>query len=340
MIAGNREFIMFCKLAGSITFATFLFTNAFAAGVPIPNSRPTCAMNPDFTVADFSVPLVNLVAGGRSALEQLKLFKVSTVFRYYDHENETLPGKTLFRAESDAIISAGLKIGVVFQHHNDDPAKFLVPDAGTKDAERALKLADENSQPYNSAIYFGIDGPEKHLDPLIKEYNLNGGDPMSEERKAELRQQKRYYFISSYENFLKYGKEAFNVDKLDKVKPAMMKPVIVRYFDSINQVFRTHAQQHRGTSFKVGMYCTAAMCLLGDDKKLAEFFWISPEGRNDQEYPQFLQRNGRWNLVQQLPTICLNWGPAPDGQKMEFDFNYVNPKKMDFGQWGTKRLQN
>ena len=64
------------------------------------------------------------------ALKALKTFKLDTVFRYYDYKNETLPGKTLHPDESDAIIAAGLKIGIVFQHHNDDPAKFLDPKIG------------------------------------------------------------------------------------------------------------------------------------------------------------------------------------------------------------------
>jgi glycoside hydrolase-like protein len=339
MIATNSEFRMRWRLVGSITLAAFLGTSAFAGDdVPIPGNRPECALNPNFTVADFSAPLLNLAADqGRSALEQLKAFKIDTVFRYYDHEDETLPGKTLFQPESDAIISAGLKIGVVFQHRNDDPAKFLAPDSGTRDAERALKLADENRQPYDSAIYFTVDGPERHLGPLIQEYDRNKGNPMSEDRKSELRQQKKSYFIVSYENFLRHGKEAFKLDKLNKVTPAMMKPVITRYFDAIRQTFLAYAQQHGGKGYKVGMYCTAAMCMLGDDRKLAEFFWISPEGRRDPEYRQFLQRSGHWILVQQLSSICPNWGLTPDHRRLEFDFNYVNPQKADFGQWGTKR---
>ena len=339
MITTNWEFRMPWKFASSIICAALLGTGAVAADdVAIPHDRPECALNPSFTVADFSVPLSNLAADqGRSALEQLKLFRISTVFRYYDHEDETLPGKTLLHPESDAIISSGLKIGVVFQHHNDDPAKFLDPESGTKDAARALKLADENRQPYDSAIYFGVDGPERHLDPLIQEYNLNNGNPMSEARKAELRQQKRFYFIASYEEFLRYGKEALKLDKLNNVTPAMMKPVISRYFDRIGQAFRAYEKQHGGKGYRIGMYCTAAMCQLGNDQKLAEFFWISPEGRNDPEYLRFLKRSGHWSLVQQLPTICPNWGSAPDHQRLEFDFNYVNPQNVNFGQWGAKR---
>jgi hypothetical protein len=313
---------------------------AIAEDIPIPAKRPDCDSIPGFTVADFSMPVANvLTPEGLPALKQLRNFKVDTIFRYYDHENETLRGKTLHHDESDAIIASGLKLGVVFQHHNDDPAKFLAPDAGTKDAERALKLADENKQPYGSAIYFGIDGPERHLDPLIAEFKLNGGKPMSDDRKEQLRQQRKSYFTESYDNFLHYGKEAFRIDKLDTVTPQMMGPVIARYFASIAGVFRAYARAHGGSGYKIGMYCTAAMCLLGDDQKFAEYFWISPEGRNDAEYQKFLDRVTRWNLIQQLPTSCPGWGPTPDNLGMEFDFNYVNSKRPNFGQWTTKRAQ-
>jgi glycoside hydrolase-like protein len=324
---------MHWKLIAPITLAALFGISASAADdIPVPVRSPECASNPGFTAVDFSMPLTNLVAEqGRSALEQLRMFGINTVFRYYDHVDETLPGKTLLPLESDAILSAGLKIAVVFQHHNDDPAKFLAPDAGTRDAERALQLADQNRQPYNSAIYFGIDGPERHLGPLIQEYKFNNGSPMRDDRKAK----SRPYFVRSYEDFLRYGRDAFSLVALDKVTPEMMKPVIIRYFDSIHRTFQAYARQHGGNGYKIGLYCTAAMCLLGDDKKLADYFWVSPEGRNDPEYRQFLQGSDRWNLVQQLPTTCGKW--SGDHRKIEFDFDTVRPQKADFGQWATKR---
>ncbi|HEY6259802.1 MAG TPA: glycoside hydrolase domain-containing protein [Xanthobacteraceae bacterium] len=309
-----------------------------ADDVRIPEKRPACLASREFTVADFSVPLSKLLSDKKSpALEALKAFNVDTIFRYYDQEDETLPGKTLSGEESDAILAAGLKIGVVFQHHNDDPTKFLDPSSGTKDAERALKLADDNRQPYGSAIYFAVDGPERHLDPLIREYRLNGGRAMPDARKAQLREQKKDYFIESYDNFLNYGRDAFHIDRLDRVTVAMMKPVIARHFSSIRGSFQAYAQEHAGNGYKIGMYCTAAMCLLGDDSKLAEYFWVSPEGRRDPEYRKFLQREGHWHLVQQLPTPCPGWGPTPDQRQLEFDFNQISAKHPDFGQWATKR---
>jgi hypothetical protein len=188
---------------GAAVIAIFAAKVVRAEEIPIPNQNPTCIEHRNFSVADFSVPLSKLLSERKlPALKVLKTFKVDTVFRYYDYKNETLPGKTLHPDESDAIIASGLKIGVVFQHHNDDPAKFLDPSSGTNDAEQALKLADENRQPYGSAIYFSVDGPELHLDPLIKEFKLNGGRPMSSDREAQLRRQGRSYFVESYANFL------------------------------------------------------------------------------------------------------------------------------------------
>jgi hypothetical protein len=323
---------------GFAVMAVFWANVVAAEDVPIPTQGLGCVANRTFAVADFSVPLPKLLDGKKlPALKVLKTFNVDTIFRYYDYENETLPGKTMLAAESDAIIAADLKIGVVFQHHNDDPAKFLVPTSGTEDAERALKLADDNRQPYGSAIYFGVDGPERHLGPLIKEYKLNGGHAMSSAREAQLRKQGRGYFIESYSNFLMYGPAAFHVDKLDQVTPEMMKPVIAGYFSSIRESVQAYAQKHDGNRFKIGMYCTAAMCLFGDDSKLAEYFWISPEGRTDPEYRRFLQRAGHWELAQQLKTLCPGWGPTPDHKELEFDFDRVSSRHPDFGQWATKR---
>ncbi|MBV9373558.1 MAG: DUF1906 domain-containing protein [Alphaproteobacteria bacterium] len=87
----------------------------------------------------------------------MKAIGVKTIIRYYDHEGETLPGKTLRRAERDTIVMSGLGIGVVFQHRNNKFASFTAF-RGRQDAERSLILAAENSQPRGSAIYFGVDG--------------------------------------------------------------------------------------------------------------------------------------------------------------------------------------
>ena len=109
-------------------------------------------------------PKSGAVAADTSAISTPEFFVkmrevgVSTIIRYYDHENETLPGKTLRRAERDAIAGAGFSLAVVFQHRNNRLTSFT-PERGREDAERSLLLARENGQPKKSAIYFGVDGP-------------------------------------------------------------------------------------------------------------------------------------------------------------------------------------
>jgi hypothetical protein len=83
---------------------------------------------------------------------------VNTIIRYYDHQNETIRGKTLTRAERDLIVTNGFNVAVVFQHNNNRIASFTAL-RGRQDAARSLVLADQVSQPKGSAIYFGVDGP-------------------------------------------------------------------------------------------------------------------------------------------------------------------------------------
>jgi len=111
-----------------------------------------CLRDPQIEAVDSSAPV------NQSFLDQMKAIGISTIIRYYDHEAETLPGKTLRRGERDAIVMNGLKMGVVFQHRNNKFASFTAL-RGRQDAERSLVLAAENSQPRGSAIYFGVDGP-------------------------------------------------------------------------------------------------------------------------------------------------------------------------------------
>jgi hypothetical protein len=91
-------------------------------------------------------------------LVQMQASGINTIIRYYDHENETLPGKTLRKVERDLILANGFNIAVVFQHNNNQLPSFTWL-RGRQDAERSLVLAEENSQHKGSAIYFGVDGP-------------------------------------------------------------------------------------------------------------------------------------------------------------------------------------
>ena len=120
---------------------------AFAA-----NAKDYCTRNSGASAVDLSTRV------NQNFLDAMKGVGVETIIRYYDHEDETIRGKTLRRAERDLIIKNGFQIAVVFQHHNDRFTSF-VPERGRADAMRSLFLAKENSQPKGSAIYFGVDGP-------------------------------------------------------------------------------------------------------------------------------------------------------------------------------------
>jgi hypothetical protein len=110
-----------------------------------------CSRDPRVEAVDLSAPV------NQSFLDQMQAIGINTIIRYYDHEDETLPGKTLRKAERDLILTNGFKTAVVFQHRNNQFASFTAL-RGRQDAERSLALAAENSQPKGSAIYFGVDG--------------------------------------------------------------------------------------------------------------------------------------------------------------------------------------
>jgi hypothetical protein len=110
-----------------------------------------CVQDPRVAAVDLAAPV------GQSFLQRMNDIGVKTIIRYFDHEDETLPRKTLRRYERDLILSNGLKLAVVFQHHNDRISSFTAA-RGRQDAERSLFLAYQNGQPRGSAIYFGVDG--------------------------------------------------------------------------------------------------------------------------------------------------------------------------------------
>jgi hypothetical protein len=113
-----------------------------------------CSRDPRVEAVDLSAPV------NQSFLDQMKEIGVNTIIRYYDYEDETLPGKTLRKGERDLILMDGFKIVSIFQHHNNQLASFTAL-RGRQDAERSLVLAAENSQPQGSAVYFGVDGAWK-----------------------------------------------------------------------------------------------------------------------------------------------------------------------------------
>jgi hypothetical protein len=115
-------------------------------------SAPECRPGQSFNAVDISYQVNDRF------LKNIKSIGVSTVIRYYDWTNETLPGKTLTKAELALIRQNALNVAVVFQHNNDSMRTFETANRGTIDANRSLDLAREFQQPSDSAIYFGVDG--------------------------------------------------------------------------------------------------------------------------------------------------------------------------------------
>src|SRR5262249_52419292 len=111
---------------GAASVLAFYTLCARAEPLEFPVAAPPCLPKKGLSVLDFSMPVPPLrTENNDPVLLTLKReFKVDTIFRYYDHPDETIPRKTLHSVESDALIGAGFKLGVVFQHHNDNPAKF------------------------------------------------------------------------------------------------------------------------------------------------------------------------------------------------------------------------
>ena len=120
--------------------------------VPAAQAAEYCPSDARVGAVDLSAPV------DQSFLDRMRGIGIRTIIRYYDHEDETLPGKTLRRGERDQILSNGFQTAVVFQHYNNQFTSFTAL-RGHQDAERSLALAGENSQPPGSAIYFGVDGP-------------------------------------------------------------------------------------------------------------------------------------------------------------------------------------
>ena len=117
-----------------LLFATLtIWANAAPAGY-------YCANDSRIEAVDLSEPV------DQGFLDTMRGIGIKTIIRYYDHEDETLPGKTLRRDERNLIVENGFKTAVVFQHHNNQFASFTA-ERGRQDAERSLALARENSQP-------------------------------------------------------------------------------------------------------------------------------------------------------------------------------------------------
>jgi hypothetical protein len=117
------------------------------------NSADHCFAGSGMPAADTSQPVT------AAFLKKMREIGVRTIIRYFDHENETLPGKTLTLDERMEIAVWDFNILVVFQHWGQKISTFRDRSRGMSDAARALTLAHDVGQPVGSAIYFAVDGP-------------------------------------------------------------------------------------------------------------------------------------------------------------------------------------
>jgi hypothetical protein len=130
--------------------AAAICSAAFASGSH--KSADHCYAGSGVMAADTSQPVTS------AFLRKMREVGVHTIIRYFDHENETIPGKTLTFAERMEIAAWQFNILVVFQHWGQKISTFRDRTRGASDAVRALGLAHDVGQPVGSAIYFAVDG--------------------------------------------------------------------------------------------------------------------------------------------------------------------------------------
>ena len=293
---------------------------------------PSCDPHPGLTAADFSQDVTNIDTNDkREGLDALKKLELKTVIRYYDWPSENNQCKTLMPKESDAIIKAGLSIVTVFQYKGEDPERFLARSHGAPDAKRALELAAANGQPPGSAIYFAVDGVDAAMKDLVFEYSLHRGGSMPRDRKLRLIRADSSYrrHVGHYARFRLYHKRYFG-KAVDAIGPRDLLPFIDDYFKGVNSVFKA---QPDGRKFKIGAYGSGLVCERLLSAKLVDYCWLS----QSQGWPgyQKFYAGGKWSMVQKMTTRCkvLRFQGA---EKLNFDFNRVNPKMSDYGQWSHK----
>jgi hypothetical protein len=299
-------------------------------------SGPACQPQSGMTAIDASHPLTDLAPrDGKSAFDALHDLGIKTVIRYYDNVAETLPCKTLVPEETRAVLAAGFSLLAVFQHNNDNPMTFVTPGRGTLDAQRAIELALANGQPNGSAVYFGVDGVDGALQSANYEYAKSSGGPISASREATLtnsmgagsfRKHKEFYDI-----YLEEGTALFG-GALGKHRPEDMLPPIENYFRDIQAVF-TNFGGKTGLNFTIGAYGGGMICDHLLSKGLAAYCWLS-QSKGLPGYQSF-DASQKWVMRQELTTVCKGW-KFQTGGDFQFDFNVVNTRTPDFGQWNTQ----
>ena len=309
------------KLALAYSMTTTVLASAAWSAPPV--KKPDCGPNREFSVADLSDRTHKLVEkNGTPGLQALQDYGIKTIFRYYDFKNESKKCKTLQPKETDALLAKGFRIGVVFQHESSDPKTFIIDsEIGRKHALRSLELAAANGQPKDSAIYFGVDGADLHLRDAAILYRRRNGTDLTPAEAAAMDPG----HVKWYRNFRSYRNAHFRPD--EPITAESLNPFIKTYFEKITAAFKEHARQNPEQSYKIGIYCTAAMCDFALRNTLAEFFWVTAEGRLDASYAGFVDQN-RWHLLQQQETKCPKWETVTG-----LDFNRTSQRGI--GDWNT-----
>ena len=127
-------------------------------------SRPAHAPGRMMVLAAIGGPDMTRIIDASTNLAQwakpLAQAGVSTVIRYYNLTNTPKhPSKGLTAAEADRLAAEGLALAAVFEQNGGVNGKIadLTTATGTRDANRALQMAQAVGQPNGSAIYFGVD---------------------------------------------------------------------------------------------------------------------------------------------------------------------------------------
>jgi hypothetical protein len=311
------------RLHARLVLAVLLlwFTGAMAM------AAPNCAAHSGMSAIDLSQPVTTITtSSGKTGVQALKSIGVKTVARYYAWVGPETTCKSLFPAESDALIKAGFNIITVFQYENSDPETFINPKRGANDAKEALHLAGANGQPAGSAIYFAVDGVDQVIKDSVFEYGLHKGGPVPSARRKRLIRADRSYrkHLQFYERFRRYHRGAFK-KSAENIRASDMIPFVDQYFRGVNRVMKADGR------YRVGAYGSGAVCKYLLDKNLVSFCWLamSTGWPGSKEF----QASGRWSLIQQRTTFCKGW-KFKDQEMARFDFNRI--KSGDVGQWSKK----
>ncbi len=290
-------------------------------------AAPSCNSHREFPAVDLSQPVTTMsTKNGRTGLEAFKAIGVKTIARYYDWVDSETTCKSLFPAESDALISAGFSIVTIFQHENSDPETFLDKSRGAKDAREAIKLAAANGQPSGSAIYFAVDGVDQTIKDAVFEWRVNRGQSVSAARKKRLLRADPSYrkHIKFYERFRHYHRNAFG-KAADAISERTILPFVDHYFNEVNRVLKADGR------YKIGVYGSGQVCKHVQAKGLASYCWLAMS--TGWPGTKAHRSSGQWHMTQQLTTFCKNW-QFNGRETARFDFNRV--RSGDVGQWSKK----